>query len=80
MKNILYYTALLTLSAMLFGQTTADKQSAITPDQVLEELMTGNQRFMEGELTDPEIVDRRSKTHTGQFPKAVILSWADSNC
>lgn len=78
MKFISFSVVCLTFSTVLFAQVTQTEQGLLTPDQVLEELMDGNIRYMEGELSDLEIVDRRSKTNEGQFPMAVILSCLDS--
>ena len=58
--------------------TTKDEQSAMTPDVVLKDLMAGNKRFVDGELTATNVQKRVKAAATGQFPKAVILSCLDS--
>jgi carbonic anhydrase len=50
-----------------------------TPDQALQRLMEGNQRFVSGKVTHPsQSSARRSEISTGQKPFAAILSCADS--
>ncbi|AQS94405.1 carbonic anhydrase [Polaribacter sp. BM10] len=53
-------------------------QDALTPDDVLNNLLDGNKRFMNNSL---EAVDYKSlvkETVGGQYPKAVVLSCIDS--
>ena len=54
------------------------EQQAFTPDQVLQELLAGNQRFAAGEATQSDITVRIAAAAAGQYPKAVILSCLDS--
>ncbi|WP_411894143.1 carbonic anhydrase family protein [Winogradskyella sp. A2] len=57
---------------------TKDVQSAFTPNAVLQDLLDGNKRFVDG---NPEGADNASlvnQTTSGQYPKAVILSCIDS--
>ena len=68
----------LALAAVANGQVTKEEQSALTPDQVLNDLMAGNARFVEGKIGDLEIKKRIAKSAEGQYPKAVILSCVDS--
>lgn len=60
------------------AQTTRERQAELTPDAVLESLMAGNARFVEGKPSEPEITTRRAAVVQGQHPKAVILSCLDS--
>lgn len=53
--------------------------SDMSPDEILEVLMAGNQRFVENKRTNPNISTVRLKAvSTGQNPFATILSCADS--
>lgn len=57
---------------------TKEVQSALTPDSVLQDLLDGNKRFVEG---NPEGADNAAlvnQTTSGQYPKAVVLSCIDS--
>jgi len=58
--------------------TTAEEQKGFTPAAVLQDLMDGNKRFIDGKLTAPNVKDRVAASAEGQFPKAVILSCLDS--
>jgi carbonic anhydrase len=62
------------------SQTTQAQQQSMTPQAVLDDLMEGNQRFINGTLTLQEVnvVASREATASGQYPKAVILSCLDS--
>ncbi len=62
------------------AQTSAEQQKAMTPQDVLDDLMSGNERFVKNQLksTSADIVKSRKVTALGQYPKAVILSCLDS--
>ncbi|MEM7260663.1 MAG: carbonic anhydrase family protein [Planctomycetota bacterium] len=57
---------------------TAAEQAELTPDGVLEDLMAGNARFVDGYLSAPDVKLRRMAGTLGQYPKAVVLSCLDS--
>ena len=57
---------------------TAEKQDALTPDQILEGLKEGNQRFVNNNLTPRDLQAQVAKTSEGQYPEAVIISCLDS--
>ncbi|QDU41905.1 Carbonic anhydrase 2 [Symmachiella dynata] len=57
---------------------TQAEQDQLTPDQVLETLRDGNQRFTSGTLTSRDHSKQVREAALGQFPKAVILSCVDS--
>lgn len=56
----------------------ATQQAELTPDAVLADLMAGNERYVEGAQSAPDIQSRIDITSTGQFPQAIILSCVDS--
>lgn len=57
---------------------TASKQRAMTPQAVLAELESGNQRFVDGEGTRYNWLEQAERTASGQYPKAIVLSCLDS--
>ncbi len=57
---------------------TAEKQKSLTPEAILNGLKEGNERYMNNMLTDYDYKSQISKTATGQYPEAVILSCIDS--
>lgn len=82
MKKIPYITTVaLLMSVFTFvsnAQVTQEKQEELTPDEVIELLMAGNERYVKGELSAVDISGRITATAEGQYPKAVILSCLDS--
>ena len=58
---------------------TKAEQDALTPDQVLQEFINGNERFNSATVTQREHSEEIRKAATGgQFPKAMVLSCLDS--
>ncbi len=55
-----------------------EEQKAITPDQILTELMEGNEKYVAAQLTPIDIKKQIAATAKSQYPKAVILSCLDS--
>ena len=57
---------------------TKDEQAKMTPAAVMEDLMAGNKRYTEGQLSDPNVKASIAAATSGQYPKAFILSCIDS--
>ena len=57
---------------------TADEQSRLTPDQVIQSLRDGNARFCANDLTARDHSKQVREAARSQFPKAVIVSCLDS--
>ncbi|BAO75346.1 carbonic anhydrase family protein [Winogradskyella sp. PG-2] len=57
---------------------TKDVQTALTPNGVLQDLLEGNNRFVNGKLEGADNAALVNQTTGGQFPKAVVLSCIDS--
>ena len=57
---------------------TQEEQNQLTPDEVLEMLKQGNQRFVSGTLTARDHSKQVREAAAGQFPKAIVLSCVDS--
>lgn len=55
-----------------------EKQSQLTPDGVLQDLMEGNKRFITNTMLARDHASQMEKTHEGQWPKAVVLGCIDS--
>ena len=60
------------------AQTSAEEQTKMTPQQVLTDLLAGNERYVQEKTSPLEIKKRIEITSKGQYPKAVILSCLDS--
>lgn len=57
---------------------TSDEQKALTPDEVLNNLKEGNERYMADNITPRDLPEQVKATTGGQFPQAVVLSCIDS--
>ena len=57
---------------------TKDLQVAMTPSNVLQDLLEGNNRFIGGNSQTTDNSALVNQTTGGQFPKAVVLSCIDS--
>lgn len=60
------------------GVLTQEQQTSLTPQTVLDNLLSGNRRFVADDLTERNHSLRIREATKGQFPKAVILSCLDS--
>jgi MFS superfamily sulfate permease-like transporter len=58
--------------------STKELQQSLTPDQVLNILKQGNDRFVNNLKTHDNLLQRINETVTGQYPLAIILSCIDS--
>lgn len=57
---------------------TKEMQANISPQQAIDILKEGNDRFIAGESSDRNLLEQASLTADGQFPYAVVLSCIDS--
>lgn len=57
---------------------TQDIQAGLAPKAVLEDLLEGNNRYVNNNLTSSNVTNLVEQTTGGQFPKAVVLSCIDS--
>ena len=57
---------------------TAETRDGMTPNQVVQRLKDGNERFVNGNLTSMDYGAQVSATASGQYPMAIILSCVDS--
>jgi carbonic anhydrase len=71
----------LALAALAYAQATTQTratQSALTPDQVLDALKAGNERFGSGQMLERDLRSQVRETASGQYPMAAILGCLDS--
>jgi carbonic anhydrase len=57
---------------------TADEQAALTPEEVINLLRDGNERFLNNELTMRDHSEQVRQSTYAQYPKAIVLSCVDS--
>ncbi|MEE4377915.1 MAG: carbonic anhydrase family protein [Candidatus Competibacteraceae bacterium] len=67
-----------TLAATEIPAMTKQARSELTPDQALELLKDGNERFVSGKMLQRDLMAQVKATATGQFPFAGILGCIDS--
>lgn len=57
---------------------TKEEQAALTPEQVLQNLKEGNDRFLSNTLTVRDHSAQVRASASGQYPKAIVISCVDS--
>jgi carbonic anhydrase len=60
------------------GSLTKAERDRLTPDEVIEELKKGNERFRSGKMTGRDYLSQQRNTAAGQYPAAVVLGCVDS--
>jgi len=54
------------------------QRDAMKPDEILQAMKAGNERFRTGQRQDRDYLAQQKKTAKGQYPAAVLLSCVDS--
>lgn len=57
---------------------TAEDQNELTPEEIIQGLKDGNERYVNNNLTPKDFQSQVKATASGQFPEAIILSCVDS--
>lgn len=57
---------------------TQEAQAALTPEEILEDLKAGNERFVNNDLTPRDYPAQVRATTDGQYPEAVVIACIDS--
>lgn len=57
---------------------TKEQRDKLTPDQIIEAIKAGNERFRGGRMRKRDYLAQKRASAGGQFPAAVILSCIDS--
>ncbi|MGB5942479.1 MAG: carbonic anhydrase family protein [Leeuwenhoekiella sp.] len=63
---------------MITSITDKQTQDTLTPKSVLDDLMTGNARFVQKKMHKRDFNSQIDLTKSGQWPKAVVLGCIDS--
>jgi carbonic anhydrase len=72
-------TAALSVSSVsLAAALTQKERDNLTPDQIIEGMKKGNERFRSGKAHQHDYLAQKRASAGGQFPAAVILSCIDS--
>jgi len=86
LKSAMGIAAACIISAPLLGVSersdaaalTKDMRDKLTPDQIIEMMKQGNERFRSGKMSPHDYLAQKRATAAGQYPAAVILSCIDS--
>ena len=82
MKNLSFAVIFLVLISFIqvngYSQFTKEQQESITPDESLQLLKDGNQRFVTSNKNERNRNAEIKNSSTGQYPYAVLLSCMDS--
>lgn len=57
---------------------TKEQQAQLSPDEVLQDFIKGNERFKAGTTTIRDHSEQARKSAPGQYPKAIVISCLDS--
>jgi len=57
---------------------TQAQRDALTPDQIIELMKKGNERFRSGKMKQQDFLAQKRASASGQYPAAIILSCIDS--
>jgi carbonic anhydrase len=57
---------------------TQAQRDALTPDQIIEIMKKGNERFRSGKMKPQDFLAQKRASASGQYPAAIILSCIDS--
>jgi carbonic anhydrase len=57
---------------------TKNKRDALTPEQIIDAMKQGNERFRAGKMQMHDYLEQKRATVSGQYPAAAILSCIDS--
>lgn len=57
---------------------TADDQAKLTPDEIIQQMRDGNERYINNNLTPRDYQAQVQATASGQYPSAIVISCVDS--
>jgi carbonic anhydrase len=57
---------------------TQSDQESLTPDEIIQGLKEGNERFVNNNLTPRDYKSQVQATASGQYPEAIVISCVDS--
>jgi len=67
-----------TYSQGISDTPTKETQSAITPEEVLQLMIDGHNRYLEGKMLNRNLIEQVKATASAQYPYAVVLNCLDS--
>jgi len=65
-------------SALAGADFTKEQRDKMTPDQIIQEMKAGNERFRSGKPQHRDLMREAKATASGQYPAAIVFSCVDS--
>jgi carbonic anhydrase len=65
-------------SVLAHADFTKEQRDKMTPDEVIEQMKAGNQRFRSGKPQHRDLMSEVKATANGQYPAAIVFSCVDS--
>jgi len=80
---VIAFSCSITSYSVLYSQgisdtPTKETQSAISPEEVLQLMIDGHNRYMEGKMLNRNLLEQVKATSSSQYPYAVVLNCLDS--
>src|SRR5713226_9738319 len=57
---------------------TREQRDKMTPDEIIQQMKAGNERFRSGKPQHRDLVREAKSTEKGQYPAAIVFSCVDS--
>src|SRR5579864_9238292 len=65
-------------SVLAHADLTKEQRDKMTPDEIIQEMKTGNERFRSGKPRHRDLMSEAKSTAKGQYPAAIVFSCVDS--
>jgi len=65
-------------SMLAHADLTKEQRDKMTPDEIIQEMKAGNERFRSGKPQHRDLMSEARATAKGQYPAAIVLSCVDS--
>ena len=65
-------------SVSAHADLTKEQRDKLTPDEIIQQMKAGNQRFRSGKPQHRDLMSEARATAKGQYPAAIVLSCIDS--
>src|SRR4029077_17860728 len=65
-------------SVLAHADLTKEQRDKITPDEIMQQMKAGNERFRAGKPQHRDLMSEARATAKGQYPAAIVFSCIDS--
>src|SRR5438128_7591683 len=63
---------------LAYADLTKEQRDKMTPDEILQQMKAGNERFRSGKPQHRDLMREAKETAKGQYPAAIVFSCIDS--